>query len=62
MAAAQAHGALREARERAIRLGDREQQCDADQRDQEIDRKALEHLGRRHAGKAHADDQRERER
>ena len=46
VAAAQPHGALREPRERAVDLGDREQQRHADERDEQIDGKALEHLAR----------------
>ena len=55
-------GALREARERAVHLGDREEQRHTDERDQEIHGKPVEHFARRHPGKPYPNEQRERER
>ena len=62
VAAAQADRAMRDLVERAVQLGLREQQRDADQRQEQLNRKPGEDVLEPHPAEVHADDPRERHR
>ena len=62
VAAAGAHRPRRDAAERAVVVGHAEQQRDADEIEQQIDRKGADHLRERHAAQVDADDPRQGQR